>query len=474
MIGKIAPKGKGFRGLAAYLLRAGRGHIVAGPMAGHSPRELAHEFGALRRLNPKLTKAVAHLILSPAPGDPPLTQSQWQAIAERYIHGMGFGNAPWLAVVHQDTDHQHLHLMACRIGFDGKTVSDANDFRKSEAIVRKIEIEFGLAATPSPDGFKPKLGAKTRSATINPTINPQGDTTMTDSYTPIAPSNPFDPSDPQHATWPEPFEPGRDLAELAIVAATPSIVMPGASPAQQLTDTQRRSMRRALVEDDYAQRMQTVLGDDLTRVYKHAQGATLYFKQPGRIADQGDRLTVMGGMDEKLAAQRIVALACEKRWETISFTGSASFVERAMREALKQHMTVVASTGAQIDILAKIMAERRGGMGTAAGPAPLPPGAVAGDEDILAPLDELDDLPLPAPWSKPTKAQISTQPVAAPPAAPAVPMAPKELPKEPPVGVLPRFLNLRERLQDRREQKSPKAPGPSPAQAPKGPGPSRP
>lgn len=300
---------------------------------------------------------------------------------------------------------------------------------------------------------------------------------MTDSPTPSIPStppNPFDPSDPQHATWPEPFEPARDVAELAIVATTPSIVMPGASPAEMLTDSKRRDMRRALVEANYAQRMQAILGDDLTRVYKHAQGATLYFRQPGRIADQGDRLTVLGGMEEKLAAQRIVALACDKRWETISFTGSASFVERAMREALKQHMTVVASTGAQIDILAKIMAERRGGMGTAAGPAPLPPGAVAGDEDILAPLDELDDLPLPAPWSKPTKAQISTQPVAAPPAAPAVPMAPKELPKEPPVGVLPRFLNLRERLQDRRKQKSPKAPGPSPAQAPKGPGPSRP
>ena len=105
MIGKIAPKGKSFRGLAAYLLRGGRGHVVAGPMAGRTPRELAKEFSALRRLNPKLTKAVAHLMLSPAPGDPPLTDAQWQTIAERYIQAMGFGNAPWLAVVHQDTDH---------------------------------------------------------------------------------------------------------------------------------------------------------------------------------------------------------------------------------------------------------------------------------------------------------------------------------------------------------------------------------
>ena len=70
MIGKIAPKGRGFRGLAAYLLRRGRGRIVAGVMAGRTPRELSQEFGVLRRLNPKLNKAVAHLMLSPAPDDP--------------------------------------------------------------------------------------------------------------------------------------------------------------------------------------------------------------------------------------------------------------------------------------------------------------------------------------------------------------------------------------------------------------------
>ena len=463
MIGKIAPKGKGFRGLSAYLLRRGRGHVVAGPMAGRTPRELAKEFGALRRLNPKLIKAVAHLMLSPAPGDPPLTDIQWQAIAERYIRAMGFGNAPWVAVIHQDTDHQHMHLMACRISFDGKTVSDANDFRKSEAIVRKLEIEFGLAAVASPDGFKPKPSTKLKKKTTN---HP-GATTMTDSTTPSTPTNPFDPSDPQHATWPEPFEPGRDLAELAIVATSPSIVMSGASPAEQLTDTARRNMRRSLVEDDYTQRMQLLLGDDLTRVHNHAHGATLYFKQPGRIADQGDRLTVLGGMEEKLAAQRIVALACGKRWKTITFTGSGSFVERAMREALKQRLTVVASSAGQEAILAKVMAERQGGMGTVAGPTPLPPGAVAGDEDILTPLYELDDLP-PPPWSRPTKAKSPTQPVAAPPAAPAV--LPAELPKAPPVGVLPMFLNLRERLQDRRERTPLTTPKPPLAPSTKRPG----
>lgn len=445
MIGKIAAKGRGFRGLSAYLLRHGRGRIVAGVMAGRTPRELSSEFGALRSLNPKLTKAVAHLMLSPAPNDPALTDAQWQAIAERYIGAMGFANAPWVAVVHQDTDHQHMHLMACRIGFDGKTISDANDFRKSEAIVRQIETEFGLAAAPSPKRFKPKPHSR---ANIQEKPTPsRGDQTMIDS--PVPP-NPFDPSDSQHATWPQPFEPGRDLAELAIIYTTPSIVMPGASIAEPLTSKQAQEMRRALVDDDYPRRMQTVLGDDLTRVFKHAGGTTLYFKQVGRIADQGRELIVLGGMDEKLAAQRIVALGCERGWKTISFTGSGSFVELAMREALKERLIVIASDSRQEVILAKVMAERKRGAGAVAMAA----AATPDDDDIIKLLDELDELPA-QPVPGPPKHARPISPVAAPQAPPASSLV-RKLPQ---VGVLPPFLNLPERLQERREQKLSSAPG---------------
>lgn len=461
MIGKIAAKGRGFRGLSAYLLRRGRGRIVAGLMAGRTPRELAKEFGLLRRLNPKLTKAVVHLMLSPAPDDPLLTDEQWQAIAQRYMTAMGFANAPWVAVIHQDTDHQHMHLMACRIGFDGKTISDANDFRKSEAIVRKIEAEFGLVAVPSPDGFTPKPSIRAR-ATKQKTTNP-GDQIMIDSTTP---PNPFDPSDPQHATWPEPFEPGRDLAELAIVNTSPSIVMPGASVADLLTKKQRQDMRRSLVEDEYSQRMLTVLGDDLTRVFRHNGGVTLYFKQTGRISDQGDKLTVLGGMDEKLAARRIVAMGRERGWKTITFTGSASFLELAMREALKERLIVITNDARQAAILAKVMAERQGGMGAMSGPAPLPMAASHADP-ILAPLAELDDL-IPQTWPKPAPTpKPVANPVASPPALPATPPQPATAPV---VGVLPHFLNLRERIKDRREQRPPAKPAPTPAAPPKKPG----
>ena len=442
MIAKITPKSRSFRTTSNYVLKKGRGRIVAGPMAGRTPRELAREFGRLRQLNPKLTKAVAHIILSPAPGDPPFDDDRWQAIAERYATEMGFD--VWFAAIHLDTDHQHLHIVACRIGLDGKTISDANDYRRSEAIIRRIEADFGLVLVASPPI---KTSKKALSQTRPPTT--QGDPSMTDT---TPPPNPFDPSDPQHATWPQPFEPNRDLAELAIIGSTASIVVPGAYAPEAITKDQQRDMRRSVVaEDIYSQQVLGIFGEEVTRVFKHAGGATLYFRGMGRIADQGHKLTAMGAMPDELAAARIVRMAVSqpKKWQTIAFTGSDAFVLCAMREARRYRIEIIAVGQTQREILAKVIAEDQGGMQTVAGPAPVR--AIEADP-ILAPLAELDSIPAQTLWSR-------TAPALAPVVAPPAPLpAPPQPATAPFVGVLPGFLSLRERIRDRRESRAPVKP----------------
>lgn len=434
MISKVT-KGKGFRGLANYLLSGGRGQIVAGVMAGRTPRELAAEFGVLRRLNPKLGKAVAHFSLSPAPGDPELTDEQWQAIAERFTAEMGFGSAPWFAVIHRDTDHTHMHLMACRIDANGKTVSDANDYRRAEAAVRGIEADFGLIAVASSAAKKPRP----RKPKQIPTTN-QGDTTMNADQT--IPPNPYQPGHPQHDTWPQPFEPGRDEAEIAAIDTYGMTVNQGET-ADILNDRQRREVRRFIAEENYAQMAKTILGDSFTRAHRHPGGMTLYFRDSGRITDRGDRLQVTGGMDDVLAAKRVVALAVApgRGWKSISFSGSARFVELAMREALDHRLAIVAKDEEQKAILARLIAERQGGMGANSGPTAAAQPTPA--DPLQSILSELDSLP----------AQTSAK------TAPAVPPEqnwPEPFPEPEPrpvVGVVPLHLNLAERLKARREER---------------------
>jgi hypothetical protein len=68
-----------------------------------------------------------------------------------------------------DTDHQHLHIIACRESTSMASIYlDANSYRrKSEAIVRRFEHEFGLVAVASPTG----TGRKSQTSQQTPTTS---------------------------------------------------------------------------------------------------------------------------------------------------------------------------------------------------------------------------------------------------------------------------------------------------------------
>lgn len=142
MIAK-AVKGKGFRGALEYDLNKEKGRILDTNMGGEAPRELAAEFGEIRKLRPKLNKAVLHVSLSAAPGEH-LTDKQWREIGQRYLNGMGLEHNQYVITRHTDTEHEHIHILANRIRFDGSVTSDSRDYKRQEVIMRELEREYGL------------------------------------------------------------------------------------------------------------------------------------------------------------------------------------------------------------------------------------------------------------------------------------------------------------------------------------------
>lgn len=142
MIAK-AVKGKGFRGALEYDLTKEGGRVLDTNMAGENPRELAAEFGEIRKLRPNLGKAVLHVSLSAAPGEK-LTDAQWREIGKRYIDGMGLEKNQFIVTRHTDTEHEHIHILANRIRFDGGVTSDSQDYKRQETIMRELERDYGL------------------------------------------------------------------------------------------------------------------------------------------------------------------------------------------------------------------------------------------------------------------------------------------------------------------------------------------
>jgi relaxase-like protein len=149
-------KGRGFRGLLNYLAEKDHAQLFGGNMAGRNPRELAHEFGLVRRQRPGLKRAAAHMFLRPAPGEY-LTDEQWRNVATYFLAGMGFTDSPYVLYMHGEP-HPHLHIVASRISYAGKVVSDSNDYARADVLLRNIERQYGLRLVPT----HPELAAPSR------------------------------------------------------------------------------------------------------------------------------------------------------------------------------------------------------------------------------------------------------------------------------------------------------------------------
>lgn len=94
---------------------------------------------------------IQHYVISLAPGET-LSDKKWRKVVKMFMDEMGYGNDTlYTACVHTEKDHEHAHIVACRVRHNGKLVPDQKDYAKAVDAARKIEIAFGLKITANPD-----------------------------------------------------------------------------------------------------------------------------------------------------------------------------------------------------------------------------------------------------------------------------------------------------------------------------------
>ena len=77
-------------------------------------------------------------------------------MSEACAREFGFDNNQYVTIHHKDTGHQHIHIIANRIGFDKRTVSDSNNFKRMANFCRKMELTYGLKQVLNPKRFLSK------------------------------------------------------------------------------------------------------------------------------------------------------------------------------------------------------------------------------------------------------------------------------------------------------------------------------
>ncbi len=145
-------KGKGFRGALRYNLdKVNRqvAEVLDHSFASVSEKTILKEVQFVRMMRPNLQKYFYHTSINFPPSED-LSNQMMTQIGHDYLNANGFTQHQFIMFRHKDADHPHLHILVNRIGYDGKVLSDSNDYQRSEGILRKLEVKYNLMrVTPS-------------------------------------------------------------------------------------------------------------------------------------------------------------------------------------------------------------------------------------------------------------------------------------------------------------------------------------
>lgn len=139
-------KGKDFYGVLAYNQKKvdkEQGCIIDSNISPGSVVQQTKEFNIVRQLRPNLAKVVYHTSLN-LPYSDKLSDDEFGNLARDYLEGMGFDDNQYIVYKHTDQDHSHIHLVANRVKFSGNVVSDSQDYKRSETLIRELEKKFKL------------------------------------------------------------------------------------------------------------------------------------------------------------------------------------------------------------------------------------------------------------------------------------------------------------------------------------------
>ncbi|RAV99666.1 relaxase/mobilization nuclease domain-containing protein [Pseudochryseolinea flava] len=144
-------KGKGFRGALRYNLEKvekGVAEILGHTFVRVNEQSIMKEIQIVKVLRPNLQKFFYHTSINFPPHEV-VSNETMKRIALDYLASLGFDQHQYIIFRHHDANHPHLHILVNRIGYDGKVLSDSNDYARSEKVLRYLEKKYNLTEVAS-------------------------------------------------------------------------------------------------------------------------------------------------------------------------------------------------------------------------------------------------------------------------------------------------------------------------------------
>ncbi|TXJ28353.1 MAG: relaxase [Chitinophagaceae bacterium] len=132
-----------------------RAEVLAYNKCFGNKHELTEQFIEVARLSKRVEKPVLHLSLTLPPGEQ-LDRIQLIEAGQELAKEFGVADNQYIIVQHRDTNRQHIHLVANRVGYDGKAACTSNNFLKMQRLCRRLEKQYNLQEVLSSRRFLSK------------------------------------------------------------------------------------------------------------------------------------------------------------------------------------------------------------------------------------------------------------------------------------------------------------------------------
>ncbi|EGG8824470.1 relaxase/mobilization nuclease domain-containing protein [Klebsiella pneumoniae] len=164
MKGSVAKTGKSFKNRVDYILKDDHDFICSNMASDYNNvSDLTDEFKIVSSFRQDIKKPVFHAFLS-LPKNEHLTDEQWQEIAKDYLKEMNINieKHQYICVRHNDTDQDHIHIVANRVGLDGSVWLGQHSAFNTIAACERLEVKHGLTITDGLKGQKSEVSAPTK------------------------------------------------------------------------------------------------------------------------------------------------------------------------------------------------------------------------------------------------------------------------------------------------------------------------
>ncbi|MEI1327249.1 relaxase/mobilization nuclease domain-containing protein [Klebsiella pneumoniae] len=164
MKGSVAKTGKSFKNRVDYILKDDHSFICSNMASDYNNvSDLTDEFKTVSSFRQDIKKPVFHAFLS-LPKNEHLTDQQWEEIAKDYLKEMNIDieKDQYICLRHNDTDKEHIHIVANRVGLDGSVWLGQHSAFNTIAACERLEVKHGLTITQSLKGQKSDVSAPTK------------------------------------------------------------------------------------------------------------------------------------------------------------------------------------------------------------------------------------------------------------------------------------------------------------------------